>query len=146
MSAAETDIELARRAGSSFDISSPLDPELFADDFVWQPSVTGPETAGLEYVGQAGWREYQKAASEVWSSLKPEVGELRTLGPGIVLGDGTLHGVGRTSGVPVTTAVFALICIRKGRIAEMRIFQTEEAALKFAESASEARDLHAHRS
>jgi ketosteroid isomerase-like protein len=139
MAAPESDIDLARRAGPSFDISSPLDPELFADDFVFQPSVTGSETVGLEYVGQAGWRDYQKAALEVWSSLKPEVGDLRSLAPGVVLGDGILHGVGRTSGVPVTTPVFALIRIRDGRIAELRIFQTQDEALKFAESAGEAR-------
>jgi ketosteroid isomerase-like protein len=139
MSPAETDIELARRAGSSFDISSPLNPELFADDLVWQPSVTGSETAGLEYVGQAGWREYQEAASEVWSSLEPELGELRSLAPGIVLGEATLHGVGRTSGVPVKTPVFAFIRIRDGRVAELRIFPTRNEALKFAESAGEAR-------
>ena len=131
----ETDIDLGRRAYSSFDLFSSLDPELFADDFVWQPSVTGSETVGLLYVGQSGWRDYQEAASEVWSSLTPEVGDLRSLAPGVILGEGNLHGVGRSSGVPVTTPVFALIRIRDGRIAETRIFQTEEEALNFAESA-----------
>jgi ketosteroid isomerase-like protein len=139
MPESETDIDLAHRAGSSFDISSPLDPELFADDLVWQPSVTGSETAGLEYVGQAGWRDYQEAALEVWSSLKPELLELRRLAPGVVLGEAMLHGVGRTSGVPVKTPVFAFIRIRDGRVAELRIFPTRNEALTFAESASEAR-------
>jgi ketosteroid isomerase-like protein len=131
----ESDIDLARRAYSSFDLFSVLDPELFADDFVWQPSVTGSETAGQQYVGQAGWRDYQDAASEVWSSLTPEVGDLRSLTHGVVLGEGKLHGVGKSSGVPVTTPVFALIRIRDQRIAETRIFQTEIEALNFAESA-----------
>jgi ketosteroid isomerase-like protein len=130
----EADIELGRRAALRFDIFSALDLELFADDFVWQPSVTGSETSGREYVGASGWRDYQEAASEVWSSLKPEVGDLRRLAPGVLLGEGKLHGIGRSSGVPVTTPVFALIRIRNGRIAEMRIFQTENEALSFAES------------
>jgi ketosteroid isomerase-like protein len=131
----ETDLDLVRRAYSSIDLFSALDPELFANDFVWQPSVTGSETTGQQYVGQAGWRDYQDAASEVWSSLTPEVGDLRSLAPGLVLGEGKLRGVGRSSGVPVTTPVFALIRVRDGRIAETRIFQTEEEALNFAESA-----------
>ena len=133
----ETDIDLARRAYTSFDLFSALDPELFADDFLWQPSVTGSETADQLYVGQSGWRDYQEAAAEVWSSLTPKVGDLRSLAPGMVLGEGKLYGVGRSSGVPVTTPVFALIRIRDGRIAETRIFQTVNEALSFAESADE---------
>jgi ketosteroid isomerase-like protein len=131
----KADLELARRASLSFDIFAPLDSDLFAEDFVWQPSVTGSESSGQVYVGASGWRDYQQAASEVWSSLKPEVGDLRKLAPGVLLGGGTLHGIGRSSGVPVTTPTFALICIRDGRITEMRIFQTENEALEFAECA-----------
>jgi ketosteroid isomerase-like protein len=126
----ETDIELVRLAYSRFDLSSrELDPQVFTEDFVWQPSVTGSETPGHEYVGEAGWREYQQAASEVWSSLTPELHELRSLAPGLVLFEGRNHGIGRSSGVPVTTPHFGVARIRDGRIAEFRVFQTQEEAL-----------------
>jgi ketosteroid isomerase-like protein len=129
----ESDIELVRLAYSRFDLSSgEFDPDIFTEDCVFQPSVTGSETPGHEYVGVSGRREYQKAASEVWSSLTPEVHELRSFAPGVVVFEGKNHGVGRSSGVPVTTPHFGVARFREGRIAEMRIFHTEEEALEFA--------------
>jgi ketosteroid isomerase-like protein len=134
----ETDIELVRRAYSSFGLSSSVNPDLFADDFVYQPSVTGSET-GQEYVGQPGWRDYQRAASEVWSSLTPEVGDLRSLAPGVVLAEGKLHAVGKSSGAPVTRPHFAVFRIRDGRIVEIRVYQTMSEALSFAATVVDVR-------
>jgi ketosteroid isomerase-like protein len=128
----ETDIELVRRAYSRFDVFGEFDPDLFADDYVFQPSVTGSETAGQRYVGEAGWRDYQEAVWEVWSSLTVEVRDIRSLRPGVVLTEGELHAVGRSSGAAVTTPIFGVACIRRGRIAELRVHQTLDEALSFA--------------
>jgi ketosteroid isomerase-like protein len=134
----ETDIELARRAALSWDLSSPLDPDLFADDFVFQPSVTGSETAGRrQYVGQSGWRNYQDAAREAWSSITPELHQPRSLGPGVVPTEGELRAVGRSSGAAVTMRFFGVGRIRDGRIVELRIYQTLEEALNFAATTPE---------
>jgi ketosteroid isomerase-like protein len=134
----EIDIELVRRAYSSFDLSSSVDPDLFADDFVFQPSVTGSET-GQQYVGQQGWRDYQRAASEVWSSITTEVGDLRSLAPGVVLAEGKTHGVGKSSGAPVTRPHFAVVRIRDGRLVEFRVYQTMSEALSFAATVVDVR-------
>jgi ketosteroid isomerase-like protein len=128
----DADVELARRAYARFDLSSTPDWDLFADDFIFQPSVTGSETTGQRYVGKAGWRNYQEAAWEVWSSLTVEVQHLRSVRPGVVLAEGETHGVGRSSGAPVTRPHFAVVRIREGRIAEFRVFQTLDEALSFA--------------
>jgi ketosteroid isomerase-like protein len=78
----DSDIELVREAYTRFDLfSGKFEPDLFTEDYVFQPSVTGSETPGQQYIGEAGWREYQKDAADVWSSLVPEVHELRSLGP-----------------------------------------------------------------
>ena len=135
----ETDIERVLRAYEAFDLSSPLDGDLYADNFVFQPSVTGSETAGQEYVGQVGWRKYQEAASEVWSSLTIEVRDLRSLGTGVVLSQGKLHGVGRASGAPVTTPHFAVFRIQEGQIVETRVYQNLDEALSFAATHSDAK-------
>jgi ketosteroid isomerase-like protein len=128
----EKDIELVRRAYSSWELSSRLDPDLFADDFVFHPVVTGSETSGRQYVGQAGWRDYLEAVSEVWSSIRTKTRELRSLSPGVVLFEGELHGVGRTSGASVKTTIFSISRIRDGRIVEMRVYPTLDEALTFA--------------
>ena len=134
----ETDIELVLGAYEAFDLSSPLDGDLYIEDFVFQPSVAGSETAGQQYVGQVGWRKYQEAASEVWSSLTIEVRDLRSLGPGVVLSEGKLHGVGRASGAPLTTPHFAVFRIQEGQIVETRVFQTLDEALNFASAHADA--------
>jgi ketosteroid isomerase-like protein len=133
----ETDIELVRRAYSSFDLSSRLDPDLFADDYVFQPAVTGSETARQQYVGQAGWRHYRDDSSEAWSSFTPELREARGLGPGVILSEGEVHAVGRSSGVPVTMPHFGVFRIRDGRIVEARFYQTLDEALSFAATYSD---------
>ncbi len=67
----ESDLELVRQAYERFDLfRGQFEPDLFTEDYVFHSSVTGSETPGREYVGEAGWREYQEDAAEVWSSLR----------------------------------------------------------------------------
>ena len=130
----EADIEVARRAAEWFTLDEPLCLDIFAEDHVWKPSLTGGDmSTGGTFVGVQGWEEYRREAHVTWASLAAEVRDLSDRGAGVVTGELVLRGVGQASHVTVEMPVHAVMEVRDGRLARTHVFQTAEEARRRAE-------------
>jgi ketosteroid isomerase-like protein len=86
---------------------------------------------GSEYRGHDGVRRFLDDMDEDWTEREVIVDELRELGDSVVV-LGSFRAVGRASGTEVSHPLAWVAEIREGRLARMRAFTDQEAALRDA--------------
>jgi ketosteroid isomerase-like protein len=86
---------------------------------------------GSEYRGHDGVRRFLADMDEDWTEREVIADELRELGDSVVV-LGSFRAVGRASGTEITHPLAWVAEIREGRLARMRAFTDQEAALREA--------------
>jgi hypothetical protein len=104
--------------------------------FVAEPVIVPFRAAleGVEYRGETALDDFAAASRESWSRLWVEPGDFRETDSERVLMRGELVAFGRESGAETRAKIFQACVLREGRIAELRTFGSEEAALAAVQS------------
>ncbi len=89
---------------------------------------------GSIYRGHEGLRRWLDDMSEDWSEFELTLQEVRELRPGCVLVEATIRLRGRSSGVAVDSPGAWLCDMRAAKVARIRFYADQEAALAAAES------------
>ncbi len=126
----QENVETVKRLQTAFNAK---DHEAFAElttpDFEWTTSMAAVE--GEVFLGREGIETYFERMREAWDEFLAIASEHLDLGERVLF-IGRLQGRGRTSGVPVDTALDILFDFRGARISRQRSFLDHAEALRAA--------------
>ncbi len=127
----ERNVEVAQRAIAAF---NERDIDAFAalttPDFEWAPSMLAVE--GETFVGREGIDTYFGRLSDAWETFRIHPDRFRDDSADVVVMLGRLEGLGKSSGVPVDSALGMVFDFRESAIARIRGFLDHDEALRAA--------------
>ena len=134
MALAQRAVELFNRDFSEEGFVEGKPPDETRALYVEEPVIVPIRAAleGIEYNGPTTLEDFAAAIRESWTWLRIEIASRRALDDELVLVNGTLTGSGRESGAETSAAVTWLIEIEGDRVAAVRTFTSEQAALEAA--------------